>query len=557
MTLRRAFLLLVACAAAALAALAPGSGQPASAHALVETSSPADGATVSEPPTEVTIEFTEGVRVPLGSVRVVDSGGERVDDGVIDVAGGEVTVGLRRDLPDGTYTTAFRIISADGHPVRGGIVFAVGEGDPGEGVAFEEILGGGDTGWEVAAAVLRFAAYVGALLAAGGAVFLAVVRDVGSDRDRLARVVTTSASVAGAAAVLGIVAQAALATGLGASAVTESGVLGDVLADGLGAATAALLVGLAVAVAGARAAPRLAGRVAACAGAAVAAGSFALAGHTRSTDPGWLAIPADAMHVLAAAIWFGGLILLAVCLRRRGADDDPVGAAGVLSRFSALAAWTVAVLAVTGSALAWGEIRAMKALATTYGAVFVAKLAVAACVGFVASWNRWQLLPAVVADDAAGGRDRALKLLRRTVRVEAVGLVLLLAITAVLVNVTPARTAAGVGGVFSDTKPFGADYSVNLVVDPNQAGVNDVHLYFYDSDGAPVTDAPFETVLMRLSFPDDQIGPIEREPTFIVPGHYTLTGNELSIPGQWNIEVEARQGEFGQLTASFQVPVNQ
>jgi copper transport protein len=145
---------------------------------------------------------------------------------------------------------------------------------------------------------------------------------------------------------------------------------------------------------------------------------------------------------------------------------------------------------------------------------------------------------------------------RQTVRLEAIGLVAVLAITAVLVNVTPASTAAGVDGLFSETKPFGEDYELNLVVDPSRVGQNEVHLYIYDDTGAPLTDDPFDSVLLRLMPPGEGLGAIEREPQYILPGHYTLAGNELSIPGRWNIEAEAREGEFGLLTAAFDVRVS-
>lgn len=537
------------------AALLVAGAAAADAHALVETSSPADGATVDSPPAQVSIEFSEGVRVPVGSVRVVDSDGDRVDDGEIVADGSEVTVGLRDDLPDGTYTSAFRVISADGHPIRGGLVFAIGEADPGEGVAFDDILGSGDTTWEVIAAGARFATYLATFIAAGGATFLVLVDRGEADRRRAIRLVTVAAAIGAAAALLVVVAQSALATGLGITSFTKEGVLEEVLADGLGTATAMALLGLAGVVVGVR----LTGparSVVSLTAALLATASFAATGHTRNTEPTWLAVPADAVHAVVAAIWVGGIVLLIPNLRRLTTARDAGSAARVLARFSTMAGVAVALLVVSGSVLAWGEIRAMRGLATTYGAVFATKIAIVVVVGLIAAWNRWRLLPEVEDDSEAGQRDRALRTFRRTVRAEVIGLVAILAVTSVLVSVTPARTAAGIGGVYSQTTAFGSEYSVNLVVDPNQAGQNDVHLYFFDQDGAPVVDEPFESVLMRLSYPADQIGPIEREPVLIVPGHYTLTGGELSIAGQWQIEVEARQGEFGLLTTTFQVPVN-
>lgn len=549
----------VAAGLAALVAAGAGlllvSAGPAGAHALVETSDPADGARLDAAPEQVSITFNEDVRASLGAVRVVDGDAERVDTGAVEVDGQTITIGLEPDLPDGTYTVAFRVISADSHPVRGGLVFTVG--DPPEGATaleLDEVLGGGDRGYEVAGAALRAVAYVAVLLAAGGAAFLLVVHDGGPGRPRLALAVQVAAVVGAAAVLLGLPVQAALATGLGLDAITEPGVLGDVLADGVGPSIVTVLAGLVAASVAVVLEPGRVARTVALAGAVAAAGGFALAGHTRESDPGWLVAPADAVHAVAAAAWFGGLVLLAATLKRRLGDGDAAGGARVIDRFSGVATVAIAALVVAGLVVSWAEVRSLSALDTTYGLVLLAKLAVAAVVGAVALWNHYRLLPRVQAAEGAEDGPASVGLVRRAVRTEAIGLVVVLAVTAVLVNVTPARTAEGIGQVFSETKPIG-DYEVNLVVDPARTGENEYHLYFYDETGAPLTEDPFESVTLRLDPPGDELGAIEREPSVAGPGHWSMVGDELAIAGQWDVEVEAREGEFGLITADFDVRV--
>jgi len=534
-----------------------GTAAPAGAHAALQSSDPADGSVLDEAPSEVTFTFNEGVRVSLGGLRVVNQDNERVDTGEVSSEGDSATVGLEPDLPDGVYTAAFRIISADGHPVRGGIVFQVGETTGASAITLDDVLGNSDQGWEVLAAILRAIAYLGAFLAAGGAVFLMLAHDGGPGRDRLVLWITVGAALASAALLLTLPVQAALATGLGPDAIFESGVLGDVLGDGVGLATALTIFGLVDLVIALRLLQGSAQRAVVLVAAAVATGAFALTGHTRTSDPTWLIVLTDAAHGIAGAVWFGGLVLLFLTLRRRAADEDPVAAASVLDRFSGLATAAVVVAGIAGSVLAWSEVRALTALDSTYGALLVAKLALLVPIGLVACWNHWTLLPRVEAqsEDGAGDRVGALRLVRRAVRIEGFGLVAVLLVTAVLVNVTPARTAAGIDSIFSETTEIG-EYDLNLVVDPDRAGENEVHLYFFEEDGAPLVDDPFESVTLRLAPPGGELGTIEREPTFILPGHYTLAGNELSIPGQWNIEAEVREGEFGLSTAEFSVRVN-
>src|SRR5690606_12970626 len=148
----------------------------------------------------------------------------------------------------------------------------------------------------------------------------------------------------------------------------------------------------------------------------------------------------DVVHASAGAVWFGGLAALALSLwaRRR---EEPTGAAAVVGRFSAVAAASLGAVAVAGTALAWAEVRSLDALtSTTYGRLVIAKVALVAAVAAIGAYNRFRLVPVVVA--AAGVPARAWQLLRRSVAAEVAGLLVAVVLTAVLVEVTPARTAA-------------------------------------------------------------------------------------------------------------------
>ena len=185
----------------------------------------------------------------------------------------------------------------------------------------------------------------------------------------------------------------------------------------------------------------------------LAAGSFALSGHTRSTDNELLAVSAAIVHTVTAAVWFGGLVLLAVVLWGRRDEDEHTSSAGMVGRFSRVA--TVCVLAVgaAGVALSWSEVRALRALtSTTYGWTLLAKVGVVLVVGLIGAHNRFRVVPAIRRSPSA---TRAWSLLRKSVRLEAAALVVAIALTAVLVNVTPARSAAGIGEIFSETVALG------------------------------------------------------------------------------------------------------
>jgi methionine-rich copper-binding protein CopC len=102
---------------------------PASAHASLVRSSPADQSSVAVAPTTVTLTFDENIRMP--SVILVKNA-----DGVSVVQGRTSAVDnivkTRVDTgPSGVFTVAYRVVSADGHPVSGRLSFRVGTASPG------------------------------------------------------------------------------------------------------------------------------------------------------------------------------------------------------------------------------------------------------------------------------------------------------------------------------------------------------------------------------------------------------------------------------------------
>jgi copper transport protein len=506
---------------------------PAAAHAELVAASPSDGAHVDTAPDVVRLEFSEPVSADLGGLRVYESSGDRVDEGAVRTDGNVVEVGLQGGLGDGAYVATYRIVSADGHPVQGGLVFSVGDADADPALLSEFFDEGADRPWEVAGAVFRFLAYAGALLAAGGAAFLVLVHDGGEERPRLRRIVRVGAAVGAVGVLAALPIQAALATGEGLGAIFQDGVLSGVLEEGVGWSTLVILIGLVLVI------TLLDHVVPTLIGAAMASAGFALSGHTRSADHELLAVGADKVHLLAAAVWFGGVVLLAVVLRARRAEtaeSGPRASAVMVARFSTVAAVAVGVLTVAGLALTWSEVGSLDALtSTTYGWTLLAKVGVAVLVGLAAVYNHFRLVPVVRRAPA----PRAWHQLRSSLRVEALGLVAVLALTAVLVNVTPARTAAG-GEVFSGDIDLGDDGSVNVVVDPNQAGSNQIHVYFYDRDGRPAEVPDDAEVTIGLSLPADDIGPIRRTPFRAGPSHFQLDSNDLVTGGRWLVEVGVR-----------------
>src|SRR3954451_6203234 len=163
----------LAVAATALGALAPAAG----AHATLEQTHPERGAVLETPPNEVTLAFDEPVEAAFGALRVFDDKGTQVKTGRRRRRGGKssaLAVSLPASLPQGAYTATYRVVSADGHPVSGGLTFQVGESAaPPRSV--ETLLQGTSAGpvSRAALGIARGLGYLAISIALGGVAFLA------------------------------------------------------------------------------------------------------------------------------------------------------------------------------------------------------------------------------------------------------------------------------------------------------------------------------------------------------------------------------------------------
>jgi copper transport protein len=546
---------------------------PAAAHAELRRTEPSNGAQLDDGPRTVEVEFTERVSADLGGLRVLDADGDRVDDGAVEVDGTVVRVGVEADLPDGSYVVSYRVISLDSHPIRGGFVFSVGDAvaDPS---LLEGALGSqGDRWLDWGASAARWVAYVGTLLAAGGALFLVVVHRGDDGRRALIRIVT-AAAVVGALGILAVLpVQAAQATGRGLGSLFDAGVFTGIIGDGLGWAVLLGIAGLVLVVVGVRFDESIAGL-----GALVAAASFALTGHNRASDVEAVASAADVIHLWAAATWFGGLALLPFALRRLGpraplprdlgAASGTVHAAApdldheaqleqamvarhnraIVARFSTVAAAAVVLVAVAGSVLTWAEVRSVDALVSTdYGALLVAKVGVVVLAVGLAVFNNRNLAPAV----RSGRSPRAVISLRRVVAAEALLVVAALGLTAVLVNVTPARVAAS-GGVVDELVELGDVGSAQVVVDPARAGANVVHLYTFDPNGVPTRLGDEVTIETTMG---DDLGPLRATAQPAGPSHFQVDDDLFPAAGTWQLTLRLRVDRFTEVSGSVDLDI--
>ncbi|GGV72745.1 transport integral membrane protein [Streptomyces massasporeus] len=384
---------------------------PASAHAALRDTDPDDGSVVKQAPRHVTLTFTESVGLLDDSFRVFGPDQRRVHtdeathaDGRSDTA----RVGLPGKLAQGTYTVAWRVVSADSHPVSGAFSFSVGKpsattGQIDTGPVEDPLTGGLHD-------AARYLAYLAAALLVGLAAFALLCRP--GDTSPLRRpLVAAWWTLLGSTAVL-LLLRAPYETGTGPAAAFDSAALGRTLTGRPGEALLARLVVLLLTAVFLIRLSRRRGpeeRPAALAiGTALAAAlalTWAAAEHASAGIQVPLAMASSVLHLLATGVWLGGLVALLLTLRRSAGDD----LLEVVPRFSRIAFASVIVLAVTGLYQSWRGLGSLSALTgTSYGRLLLAKLAgvfvLLLVAGYSRRWTRRIAAPAAVTRAAVHER---------------------------------------------------------------------------------------------------------------------------------------------------------
>ncbi|QKT04165.1 CopD family protein [Ectothiorhodospiraceae bacterium 2226] len=285
-------------------------------------------------------------------------------------------------------------------------------------------------GFAALAWVVTAAAYLTALAAAGGALFLLAFADLEPAHRRYVR--RTTAGVALLAVLLTLL-QLPIQAGFlggGTFAAARDPMLVRLVVEGaLGTAVGVRVLGLLLIATLVLGTGGL--RWLAAVGALLVAVSFTQVGHSLS-EPRWALAGLLGIHVLAAAFWIGALMPL----HRISAADDRRRAGALLERFGRLAAWVVGALVLAGVGLAVLLLDDFSALfAEPYGQTLMVKVALVALLLGFAAHNKLRLSPAV-----ARGSAVAAARLRTSIRWE---VALVLGIVVVTAGMTTFTSPSG------------------------------------------------------------------------------------------------------------------
>lgn len=491
------------------------------AHASLTATEPPDGAVVSVAPTRLALSFSEPVSpLALKLIRPNGSSGELERFVLRDRT---VEIELPPGLSTGTHVFSWRVVSEDGHPVGGSIVFSIGS--PSTSAPVAEAIG-----WPVRAAIWasRVAIYAGLFFGLGGvfAVNWFLQAQAGM------RFVAAMLGIGLLGTGLSIGMQGMDALGRTLTAFIDPSVWSTGLRTTFGRTAITMAAALTLAGLSLHSQLKSQARAVSLLALVMGASALALSGHASAAEPQWLMRPSVFLHALTIAIWVGALVPLARMLQ----SGHPAGS-NALRRFSVLIPVAASILVAVGLALAVIQMGSTSAfLGTAYGRVFLVKLVLLILLFALAAINRWRL-----TDRAEAGDKGAIRRLVRLIIAETLLVMIILGVAAAWRFTPPPRALAVAASQSASIHLHGKKAMAEVTVTPGRVGQVEASASVMDHEFSSL-DA--KEVMLVFSNPAGGVEQIKRKAIRKPNGSWTVSDLLLPIPGTWKIRLDVLIGDF-------------
>jgi copper transport protein len=548
----------------ALAAAATSLALPAAAwaHAALLQTTPVASRVVNTPPTQVSLRYSEAVEPRFAIISVTNAAGDKQTTGSPrrSPANPDTLVVPLKKLSEGWYLVYWRVISVDGHPVRGAFTFAVG---PNAGPAPQfAIPSTSETAASPRLVTARWIAFLSMMAAIGLFVLRIVIARpvVARVAGTRLRYVTIAFGVASVIALVAIPVYFFLATAeFALRSFWSWGALFPLVhvsAFGRGWLDLELVFALFAAAAAVaiwldrpeRRDRSIAGTIALTGALAAAAACLlvpATVGHAGQTSPRGLSITFDWFHLAAGSVWVGGLIGLVVLAASLPAARRVAGLVVCVPRFSNTAFVSVLVLIGAGIGSSVQHLPTLASLwQTSYGKALLVKIGLLGAALLLASVNLLRTVPRFKASAQRPelGAPTA-SLLRRLVAGESLlvsGAVLAAAVLSSLPP--PSKALASVGGAKAHVGPGAVNevvnqngYRIAVRVSPNRAAVPNSFQVAISRGGKPVRNADVTLDFVML---DMEMGQQAYHLSETSPGTYGHAAPALVMVGHWGLSFQ-------------------
>jgi copper transport protein len=536
------------------------------AHPIILGSNPPQSATAPAGMTQVVIHYSEAIEIDFSAIKVLDSGGNQIDNKDTQYFEGESSLVVTTPpLDDGIYTVTSKVLSkVDGHLVDDAFVFGVGnvsvpppkQKDVTEEIYFPE-------------AGARFPGLVGQVIVLGSAISSLVmwrsVQRKNLIKENLADLQRTFhgkfSSVTGialflvfASNILMLVVQtirlqtaasSVLQTSFGSVWMLRMAVTVILLAvwflmenkTSYSAKKQAVILGLSL----------------------VLIGTTTIVGHGTASEQ-LAAATIDYIHNLIASIWIGGVIffgfiLLPVFTKLDGSKKELITLL-MIPKFSSMIIITLGVLIITGPTLLWLLEDDLLVLSQSYyGLLIIAKIVIASAMIALGSYNQFRIQRP--AEKELKSNDLVVhKKMKKTLRIEAILGIILLGVVALLTNSSLPTTQQAVAQQVTyglQTAVFSENVRFDVDIEPFRSGTNTISISAFDSDGNPVDD--LSSIKMKVSNPQKNIAPIEIPLSQVESEGLSKYEGEITFgfSGKWSVEIEVQRTQHTNEGTSFSV----
>ena len=289
--------------------------------------------------------------------------------------------------------------------------------------------------------------------------------------------------------------------------------------------------------------------------------TYAATSHAAAASGSGWAVAADFAHLVAAAVWAGGLIFLALLLLQLlCASPTPSSALGeaqmilLLKRYSLSAQIAVFVLALTGLFSSFVQLpNAGSLFATTYGRVLLIKLMIVAAILTLAYFNNRAVQR---AEDTVAHQSKLGRFTRRVAVESGMAAVLFISVAVLVQTPTPGlppQSAPVAPSLPFNEMAYDGDLAVHLQVSPNRVGHNRYWVHLSHPDSSDIG----EVQLVRLFFSHEsgEMGQARLDLADLGEDTFAAEGAFLNRDGEWNLSVYVRRRGMNDVLAEIAVPV--
>ncbi|MBC2139401.1 copper resistance CopC/CopD family protein [Listeria innocua] len=520
--------------------------QHVSAHAYLENSNPADQSHIKTAPEKVTLVFNEEIEADFPLIEVKDSSGKRVETGKTAVSKKNnhmVEASLPAELKADVYSVSWRVVSADGHAVSGVISFKLGDTKatfqntevPSN--AFDLQI----SSVQKAILYIGFSLFIG-MLVFGLGLYPRKEQLTAKITTRLKKIIWFALAFLGIALLMQLFVQTSITTGVSISESFQPDKLAAFLTTKTGYIWLSELISWLVlvifTVIMVRKNKQWSWFALLTESALIGYLIFAKAqnGHAAASADKIVSITADMLHMIAASVWVGGILVLLFVLPKTGKARE------IWSRFAIVAIIAVASILVSGLLMAVMNIGQMSNLFTTnYGKILLFKIGLFLLMALLGLGHYIYL------------KLKNKKLPFKTILIELIIGTIILIVASVLTNVqTPPPPAPK---AFDETiTAEGENAKINLRVEPATVGQNQFIITFTSADGATKTDFEQVTITTKSTKTDEKAtfqAKLANENQYFAEGLY------INQTGKWEITVHGLTKDFTDINQTFTTNITQ